>query len=180
MLMNRWATLGAQVEVGQRVAIGPHARLRTNLGGGIRLRDDVTIGRGALLETWGGSIELGEHAWIGPHTVIYGHGGLTVGRDTQIATGVVVVTFNHGFAKSRVPISHQDETRLGVVIGTDVWVGANATILDGVHIGDGAVIGAGAVVNRDVPEYAIVGGVPARVIGTRVYATAVDHDRVAV
>ena len=54
-----------------------------------------------------------------------------------------------------------------IKIGNDVWIGANAVILDGVNIGDGAIIGAGAVVNKDVPPYAIVGGVPAKIIRYR-------------
>ena len=54
-----------------------------------------------------------------------------------------------------------------IKIGNDVWIGANAVILDGVAIGDGAIIGAGAVVNKDVPPYAIVGGVPAKIIRYR-------------
>lgn len=54
-----------------------------------------------------------------------------------------------------------------VTIGNDVWIGTRAIILDGVHIGDGAVVGAGAVVTKDVPPYAVVGGVPAKVIKYR-------------
>lgn len=59
------------------------------------------------------------------------------------------------------------ENYLPVEIGNDVWIGARAMILDGVKIGDGAIIGAGAVVTKDVPPYAIVGGVPAKIIGYR-------------
>ena len=54
-----------------------------------------------------------------------------------------------------------------VIIGNDVWIGANVCILPGVNIGDGAVLAAGAVVNKDVPSYSVVGGVPAKVIKYR-------------
>ncbi len=60
-----------------------------------------------------------------------------------------------------------DQRELSVIIGNDVWIGARATILEGVTIGDGAVIAAGAVVTKDVPPYAIVGGVPAKIIRYR-------------
>ena len=69
---------------------------------------------------------------------------------------------NHRFSKKNVPIRLQGETRKGVVIGENCWIGAKTTILDGVHIGNGAVIAAGAVVTRDVPEFGVYGGVPAR------------------
>lgn len=61
----------------------------------------------------------------------------------------------------------QGATRKGIEIGKDCWIGANATILDGVKIGDGCIVAAGAVVNRDVPSYTIVGGVPAKTIKNR-------------
>lgn len=62
-----------------------------------------------------------------------------------------------------------------VIVGNDVWVGSHALILGGVTIGDGAVVGAGAVVTKDVPPYAIVGGVPARVIKFRFSQDIIDH-----
>jgi acetyltransferase-like isoleucine patch superfamily enzyme len=64
-------------------------------------------------------------------------------------------------------VREQPVTSRGVRIGRDVWIGANACITDGVTIGDHAVVGMGAVVTRDVPEWAIVGGSPARIIGDR-------------
>ena len=65
------------------------------------------------------------------------------------------------------PIRLQGATRKGVEIGEDCWIGSKAVILDGVKIGNHVIVAAGAVVNRDVPDYAIVGGVPAKIIKTR-------------
>ena len=59
-------------------------------------------------------------------------------------------------------------------IGNDVWIGLNATILDGVTIGDGAIVAAGAVVTKDVPPYAVVGGVPAKIIKYRFTESQID------
>ena len=69
--------------------------------------------------------------------------------------------------------SYFEEYR-GTTIGNDVWIGANAIVIDGVRIGDGAVVAAGAVVTKDVPAYAIVGGVPARIIRYRFLQTDID------
>ena len=65
------------------------------------------------------------------------------------------------------PISMQPLSSSKITIGNDVWIGANATILCGVHISNGAIIGAKALVNKDVPPYSIVAGIPAKIIGFR-------------
>ena len=74
---------------------------------------------------------------------------------------------NHNFDKLDVPIKNQGVTKLKTVIGNDVWIGANVSIMAGVNIGDGCVIAAGAVVTKDIPAHSIVGGVPAKVIKNR-------------
>jgi len=80
---------------------------------------------------------------------------------------VKIITRNHIFRDKTVPIRIQGETELPVVIGNDVWIGANVVILPGVTVGNGAIIAAGAVVNKNIPEFTIVGGVPAKGIGMR-------------
>lgn len=79
-----------------------------------------------------------------------------------------MIASNHSIERSQ-NISAQpwDEQRIGITLGDDVWIGANSVILPGVTIGRGAVIGAGAVVTKDIPEYAIAVGNPARVIKYR-------------
>jgi len=77
------------------------------------------------------------------------------------------VPSNHNFDDLEMPINQQGETKKGISIADNVWIGAGCRILDGVKIGTGAIVASGAVVNKDVPDYAIVGGVPAKLIRMR-------------
>ena len=136
-------------------------------GGAIRVAAGVRLSDGVILAPFGGEIRLAENVFVGPYCVLYGHGGLTVGRDTLIASHTVVIPSNHAFADPERPIRHQPPTSRGISIGADVWIGCGVRILDGVSIGDGCVIGAGAVVTKSLPPYSIALGVPAQVRGTR-------------
>ena len=128
-------------------------------------------------------LELGENSWIAGHALVRGEavfgahctvnpyamisGRVTCGDGVRIASHVSLVGFNHGYDDPETPIYRQKHETLGITIGDDVWVGANAVVVDGVTIGRGAVIAAGAVVSKDVPAMAIVAGVPARVLRYR-------------
>ena len=80
---------------------------------------------------------------------------------------VTILTHTHKIDRTDIPMDKQGSIVKGVTIGNDVWIGMRSIIMPGVKIGNGAVIGAGAVVTKDVPDYAIVGGVPAKVIRYR-------------
>jgi acetyltransferase-like isoleucine patch superfamily enzyme len=112
-----------------------------------------------------GDVEFGAHCTVNPYAMISGR--VRCGEGVRIASHVSIVGFNHGFDDPSVPIHVQKHESLGITIGDDVWIGANAVVLDGVSVGKGAVIAAGAVVSKDVPEMAIVGGVPAKVVRYR-------------
>jgi acetyltransferase-like isoleucine patch superfamily enzyme len=114
-----------------------------------------------------GPVTLGPHVSINPYvTLDGGRKGIVVGEGTRIATRAALFAFDHGLAPER-PVRAQPVRSQGIVIGKDVWIGAGAIVTDGVRIEDHAVIGAGAVVTRDVPQYQVVGGVPARLLFDR-------------
>ena len=93
-------------------------------------------------------------------------GGLVIGDGTRIASGAALYAFDHGMKPDR-ELRDQPVRSRGIRLGRDVWIGANAGITDGVTVGDHAVVAMGAVVTRDVPDWAIVAGVPAVVVGDR-------------
>lgn len=125
------------------------------------------IGSYAHLSPQQGFIKIGSNCTIHHNCVLLGEGGITIGDDVRIATSTVIVSANHIYADRNVPIRKQGMEAKGIKICDDVWIGANCTILDGVTISNGAVIAAGAVVNKDVDAYAVVGGVPARLLKYR-------------
>jgi acetyltransferase-like isoleucine patch superfamily enzyme len=152
------------VEIGAGCFIAPQARIFAEPNRPVRLGDRVTIAAEVFMH---GPITLGHDVSINARVSMDGgRAGIEVGEGTRIATGVNVFAFDHGIDPGS-DIRTQPVRSRGIVIGRDVWIGAGAGITDGVRIGDHAVVGMGAVVTRDVPEWAIVGGVPAKVIGDR-------------
>jgi acetyltransferase-like isoleucine patch superfamily enzyme len=138
-----------------------------NVGGIISIASGAKICDGVILAPYGGSISIEENVYIGPYSVIYGHGGLHIGRDSLIATHTIVIPADHLFHDRDRMVRSQGLSRKGITIGEDVWIGANVKILDGVEIGDKSIVGAGAVVNKSLPPFSIAVGVPTRVIGFR-------------
>lgn len=129
-------------------------------GAGVEVKAKAYFGRGS-------GIRLGDRCRIGKGCVL--NPNVWVGADALLAMEVMVLTMEHETTSRGVPIRDQGyrPTEGPVVIGEDVLVGARSIILPGVRIGRGAVVGAGSVVTRDVDEFAIVAGNPARVIGSR-------------
>lgn len=109
---------------------------------------------------FGRNITVGRDVFINACCHFQDHGGVTIGDGCQIGHNVVFATLNHGLS----PEDRQNTYPAPIVLGRNVWVGSNATILQGVTVGDNAVIAAGAVVTKDVEPATIVGGVPAKVI----------------
>lgn len=130
----------------------------------------IKIGRGS---------RIGRYVYLGPRFEC--HGPVVIGDLCLVSSGCKIIGVDHAFDLVGTP------TRLGAptgsrsvtVLGMDVWIGMRVLIMEGVRIGSGAIAGAGALVTRDVPPYAIVGGVPARVIGHRFSAEErVAHEEI--
>ena len=125
------------------------------------------IDKGSTIHMWArffqpSNISIGKDTIVGDHVFLDGRAPITIGNHVDIASSVLIYNSEHDINKD--DFSAREEP---VEIGDYVFIGPRAIILPGVKIGKGAILGAGAVVTKDVPDFAIVGGVPAKVIGER-------------
>jgi acetyltransferase-like isoleucine patch superfamily enzyme len=145
-----------------------HQRVRMKNPRRISLGPRASVLPYAYLKATGsaGRISIGAHSGVSENCIVNAVESVQIGDGVLIAPGCHITDANHGIAPG-MPIRKQERSISPVRIGNDVWIGAGAKILSGVHVGDGAVVAAGAVVHRDVPAGAIVGGVPAHFIRWR-------------
>jgi acetyltransferase-like isoleucine patch superfamily enzyme len=116
----------------------------------------------AGVRTSGRKVSIGKGTVINYGCLLYTTGGIIIGDQVSVSAGVWLVTGTHDINHPLFIDSYKP-----IVIGNYAWIGMRATILGGVTIGEGAVIMAGAMVTRDVPPHAVVGGIPAKVVGNR-------------
>ena len=125
--------------------------------------ENVNIEKGAVITS---TMEVGDRSGVGINAKM--HGKVVIGKDVMMGPECIVYTRNHAFADTTIPMCEQGILEeKPVIIGDDVWIGGRVIILPGVKVGSHSIIGAGAVVTKDVPDYAIVGGNPAKVIKYR-------------
>lgn len=108
---------------------------------------------------------LGDRSSVGDNTYILGK--VSIGNDVMMAANCAFIASNHNTKRIDVPMNQQGGTDAPIVIGNDVWICYGSTICAGVKVGNGSIIAAGSVVTKDVPQYAVVGGVPAKIIRMR-------------
>lgn len=126
---------------------------------------NINVEGGADFGT-GRGIKIGNNSGLGVDCVV--RGPLEIGDDVMMGRWVNIMTNSHDTSRTDIPMNKQGhKPKRKVVINSDVWIGNRVIILPGVTIGHGAIIGAGAVVTKDVPDFAVVGGVPAKVLKYR-------------
>ena len=147
---------------------GSHVRKHTILN--VSPINQFHIGKNSCIEEFCvvdngvGDIEIGDNTLIGLRNTLIGP--IRIGNNVILAQNIVLSGLNHGYSDLDTPIRNQKVSTKEIYIEDDSWIGANCTIVAGVHIGKHAIVAGGSVVTKDVPPYTIVAGNPAKVIKT--------------
>jgi acetyltransferase-like isoleucine patch superfamily enzyme len=147
--------------------ICPRVQLEIGRGATLRIGRWAWIGHGSKIRVHEGEVEIGAKTVIGQECTISAFQHVSIGRECILADRVMLIDFDHGVTEVDRPIRLQGIYKRDVRIGHNVWIGYGACVLRGVSVGDNSVIGTNSVVTREVPENAVVGGVPARIIRMR-------------
>ena len=150
-----------------RLFLNLRSKFNLIFGGRIDIGRCCEIHEGTLFETNGNNIILGDYCSLNDGVKLLGHGSIKIGNYVRIGPDVKIISFNHNFRNSSIRIMDQGLCKKGIIIEDDVWIGANAIILDGVSLRKGSVIGAGSIVTKSTKAYSVYCGNPARLISKR-------------
>lgn len=159
-----------ELSLGDNIFIGDRVVIYKDINGGpVAIGKNVHIHGDTFIQTgFGGSVEIGHDTHIQPKCQFSAYlSKIRIGCHVQIAPNCAFYPYNHCVEKGKLISRQPLKTKGGIIIEDDAWLGFGVIVLDGVRIGKGAVVGAGSVVTHDVPDEAIVAGVPARLIKTR-------------
>jgi acetyltransferase-like isoleucine patch superfamily enzyme len=145
----------------------PGVRLEIGRDATLRIGRWAWIGDGSKIRVHEGEVSIGAKTVMGQECTISAYQHVEIGRECIVADRVMLIDFDHGVVEVERPIRLQGIYKRDVRVGHNVWIGYGACILRGVIVGDNSIIGTSTVVTRDVPENAVVGGSPARVIRMR-------------
>lgn len=161
------------IKTGKNLTIKDNVSIQALSREGIQFGDNVMIGRYTTIECTGVirnlgiGLKVGDNSNFGDYNFIGVRGPVKIGNDVLFGPRVSIHAENHIIERLDIPIRKQGESREGVTIEDDCWIGSGAIILDGVTIGKGSVIAAGAVVTKAVPPFSIAMGVPAKITQQR-------------
>jgi len=174
----------AKITIGDNVVIDDYCVLDAKGEGnpGIRIGDNSFITRNTVLGCKNGSIEIGSGVSIGNNCIVHSidESSVKIGDNVVIAAYCYIVGGgNYHSERLDMPIALQGTySKGGIEIGDGVWLGASVKVLDGVRVGKDSIIGTGAVVNRDVPDFAVAVGAPAKVIKSRLPQRRRDTEQI--
>jgi acetyltransferase-like isoleucine patch superfamily enzyme len=168
LLRRRYLTsYGRRLKLDGLCFIGPGVVLEIGKAARVELGRWSWIGHGTKIRCHEGFVSIGAKTVMGQECTISAFQHVSIGRECVIADRVMLIDFDHGVVEVERPIRHQGIYKRDTRVGNNVWIGYGACILRGVTVGDNAIIGTSAVVTKDVPENAVVAGVPARVVRMR-------------
>jgi acetyltransferase-like isoleucine patch superfamily enzyme len=147
--------------------VGPGVKFEIGRDATVTLGRWSWIGHGSKVRVHEGHLSIGAKSVLGQECTISAFQRISIGRECIIADKVMMIDFDHGIVEVERPIREQGIYKRDVTIGHNVWIGYGACILRGVTVGANSVIGTSSVVTCDVPENAVVGGIPAHVIRMR-------------
>jgi acetyltransferase-like isoleucine patch superfamily enzyme len=164
---SRRISIGRSVSIHDHVFLDGLCRDEVNIGDNVTIREYSIIECTGVLRAPGEGLVIGNNVGISQHAFIGVRGKVVIGNNVIMGPNVTIYAANHNFEDPDRLINDQGESREGIMIEDDCWLGTGCVILDGVKIGQGSVIAAGCVVTKSVPPYSIVAGIPGRVIRTR-------------
>jgi acetyltransferase-like isoleucine patch superfamily enzyme len=147
--------------------VGPGCSLEVGKRATLELGRWSWVGHGCKIRSHEGTVSIGAKSVLGQECTISSFQHVSIGRECVIADRVMLIDFDHGVVEVERPIRLQGIYKRDVNVGHNCWIGYGACILRGVTVGDNCVIGTSAVVTKDLPDNAVVAGVPARVIRMR-------------
>ena len=130
---------------------------------GVFIGKGVSIREFSNIDSYMGYVHIDDYSAIGHNCIIGGHGGVKIGKYTMIGGQTYIISSNHKFDDLDIPYMLQGECTKEIIIGNNVWIGANCTILPGVTIGDNCIIAAGSVVTKSFPNNFMIAGNPAKI-----------------
>ncbi len=170
-LIVRWLVLKARyrsrLQTDGLCFVCPRVKLEIGRGAKLRIGRWAWVGHGCKIRVHEGEVEIGAKTVMGQECTISAYQHVSIGRECILADRVMLIDFDHGVTEVERPIRLQGIYKRDVRVGNNVWIGYGACVLRGTAVGDNAVIGTNSVVTRDVPDNAVVGGVPARPIRMR-------------
>ena len=158
-----------KIVIGDNVVIDDHCVLdaKGENNQGIVIGNNVYIGRNSIIYCQNGDIHIGDNGNISSNCQIFSAKNVSIGKYLLMGSYSYLVGGGHVYDSIEIPIIEQGRIAKGITLGNDIWVGAGVKVLDGVTIEEGAIIGPGSVVNKHVPKYNVVAGVPAKIIFNR-------------